>query len=72
MDEIDRERKRKALGDKLRQAREAAKLTQQDVSAAAEVHVNHYARIERGEENPSFDKLQSIMKVLGIRKLDLF
>jgi len=42
------------------------------VAAAAEVHVNHYARIERGEENPSFDKLQSIMKVLGIRKLDLF
>lgn len=63
---------RKALGEKLRKAREAAKLTQQEVATAADVHVNFYARIERGEENPSFEKLQGIMKVLGIKSLDLF
>lgn len=62
---------RKALGEKLRKAREAAKLTQQEVATAADVHVNFYARIERGEENPSFDKLRSIMRVLGIKSLNI-
>ena len=66
------ERTRKALGERLRQAREKAKLTQLDVATAAGVHVNFYARMERGEENPSFEKLQSVMKVLGIKSLDLF
>lgn len=56
----------------MRKAREAAKLTQQEVATAADVHVNFYARIERGEENPSFEKLQSIMKVLNIHFLQLF
>lgn len=67
----DNERARKALGERLRKAREAAKLTQQEVATAADVHVNFYARIERGEENPSFDKIRSIMKALGIKSLDL-
>jgi len=66
------ERARKALGEKLRKAREAAKLTQQEVATAADVHVNFYARIERGEENPSFEKLQAIMKALNIPSLELF
>ncbi|MGZ6005467.1 MAG: helix-turn-helix domain-containing protein [Candidatus Saccharimonadales bacterium] len=63
---------RKALGVKLRQAREAAKLTQSEVAAKASVHVNFYARVERGEENPSYEKLQSIMKVLKIKSLDVY
>lgn len=60
-----------ALGEKLRKAREAAGLTQQEVAAKADVHVNFYARVERGEGNPSFDKLRSILKVLHIRSLDI-
>lgn len=63
---------RKELGEKFRASREQAKLTQQQVADVANVHVNFYARVERGEENPSFEKLQSIMKVLGIKSLDLF
>jgi transcriptional regulator with XRE-family HTH domain len=63
---------RKDLGEKLRQARETLKLTQAEVAAKASVHVNFYARVERGEENPSFEKLQGIMKVLNIKSLDLF
>jgi transcriptional regulator with XRE-family HTH domain len=72
MDTHEQAKVRKALGEKLRKARESAKLTQLDVATAAGVHVNFYARMERGEENPSFEKLQSVMKVLGIRSLDLF
>jgi transcriptional regulator with XRE-family HTH domain len=66
------DRARKALGETLRQAREKTQLTQQDVADEADMHVNYYARIERGQENPSFEKLQSIMKVLKIKSLNLF
>lgn len=68
----EQEKARKELGEKFRQARMAAKMTQQEVALAADVHVNFYARVERGEENPSFEKLQSVMRVLGIKSLELF
>lgn len=67
----DQEKIRKELGEKLRAIREKAKLTQAEVASRAGVHVNYYARIERGEENPSFEKLQSVMKALGLKSLDL-
>jgi transcriptional regulator with XRE-family HTH domain len=67
----DQEQARKDLGNKLRQSRESASLTQSEVATMAGVHVNFYARVERGEENPSFDKLRNIMKVLKIKSLDL-
>lgn len=72
MDANEQDKTRKALGEKLRKAREGAKLTQLEVAKAAGVHVNFYARMERGEENPSFEKLQSIMRALGIKSLELF
>lgn len=43
---------RKELGNKLKEARKKVGLTQAEV---AEVNTNYYARIERGEENPSFE-----------------
>ncbi len=72
MDTHNQAKVRKDLGEKLRKAREVAKLTQLEVATAAGMHVNFYARMERGEENPSFEKLQAIMKVLNIRSLELF
>ncbi|HUD10362.1 MAG TPA: helix-turn-helix transcriptional regulator [Candidatus Saccharimonadales bacterium] len=63
------EQLRKELGEKLRKVREDARLTQQQVADAADMHVNYYARIERGEENPSYDKLQNIKKALKIKSL---
>jgi transcriptional regulator with XRE-family HTH domain len=71
MTSSDQEKSRKELGEKIRKAREKAKLTQLDVADSSGMHVNYYARIERGEENPSFEKLQSIMKVLHLKSLDL-
>lgn len=71
MTSSDHEKARRLLGSKLREAREKANLTQQDVADASDMHVNYYARIERGQENPSFEKLQSIMRVLKIKSLDL-
>lgn len=65
------EKGRKELGDKLRRVREGLGLTQAEVAKKADLHTNYYARIERGEENPSFEKLQGIMKVLKIKSLNL-
>ena len=59
------------LGNKLRKAREEARLTQAEVAKAADVNVSYYAEIERGEVNPSYVKLQAIMKVLKMKSLDI-
>jgi transcriptional regulator with XRE-family HTH domain len=62
---------RKELGNKLKEARKKVGLTQAEVAEAAEVNTNYYARIERGEENPSFEKLNRIMKVLKMKTLSI-
>lgn len=59
------------LGEKIRKAREKAGLTQLEAATQAEINVSYYAQIERGEVNVSFDKLQSIIKVLKIKSLDI-
>ena len=61
----------KDLGDQIREARESARLTQAEVADAAGVNVSYYAQIERGEVNPSYEKLQSIMKVVKLKSLDI-
>ena len=66
------EKARQALGAQLLKARDKLRLTQQEVADASDMHVNYYARIERGQGNPSFEKLQNVMKVLKIKSLDLF
>ena len=68
----DKSEAQKILSSKLRAARASASLTQKQVADASGIHVNLYARIERGEGNPSFENLQSIMKVLEIKSLDLY
>ncbi len=52
------------LGKTIKKARKQAKLTQVEVAGKAGVHVNYYARIERGEVNPSFEILESIARAL--------
>lgn len=65
------EKKYIALGKKFRSAREGLKMTQTEVAENSGVSINYYARIERGEENPTFDVLQKIMKALHIKSLDV-
>ena len=62
---------RKKWGEKIRKAREKARLTQADVAEKADINVSYYAQIERGEVNLSIDKLQGIAKVLKIRSLEI-
>lgn len=57
----------KDLGAKLKKHREAAKMTQARVAELAGIHVNYYARMERGEENPTLEVLHKVRKVLKIK-----
>jgi transcriptional regulator with XRE-family HTH domain len=66
----DQENRRKGLGEKLKRVRERAGLTQSEVATKAGLNSNYYARIERGEENPSFEKLEGIKDALNIKSLD--
>jgi transcriptional regulator with XRE-family HTH domain len=61
----------KDVGDQLKVAREKAKLTQAEVASAVGVNANWYARVERGEEMPSIENLQKIMKALKIKTLNI-
>lgn len=70
MDKAD-ETARIKLGNQLRAAREKRGLTQAEVATKAKLNANYYAVVERGEGNLSFDKLQRILKVLGIKQLDI-
>ena len=59
------------LGNKLRNAREKLNLTQAEVADHAGITKNYYSRIERGTENPSFETLQAIMRVVKIKSIGL-
>lgn len=59
------------LGKKIRKARHKKGLTQAQVADKAGIHVNYFARIERGEENPSFEVIENIAKALGVKSSDI-
>lgn len=59
------------FGQNLKQARKRANLTQQQIADKAKMHVNYYARIERGGENPSYEALEKIIKALGIKSSEV-
>jgi transcriptional regulator with XRE-family HTH domain len=58
---------KKAFGNRVREARENLELTQEQVARKAKITANYYAMIERGEVNPSFEKIKSIAKVLKLK-----
>jgi len=51
----------------LKKAREDAGLTQAEVAEKAHIHVNYYARVERGEVTPRVDIVENIVKALKIK-----
>ncbi|RKI67822.1 XRE family transcriptional regulator [bacterium 1xD42-67] len=54
------------LGEYLRSVRNAANLTQEQLSDLSHVSVKHIADIEKGQKNPSFIVLQALAKVLDL------
>jgi transcriptional regulator with XRE-family HTH domain len=59
------------LGKKLKNIRKKLELTQADVADRAGIHVNYYAKIERGEVNPTYEVIESIVKALKVRSSDI-
>lgn len=57
----------KDLSGKIKATREKLGLTQADVAKKAGMTVNYYAMIERGEVNPTYNKLKSIARFLKIK-----
>jgi transcriptional regulator with XRE-family HTH domain len=52
----------------IKEAREKLNLTQAEVAnKAGNMTVNYYAMIERGEVNPSYEKIKSIARVLKMK-----
>lgn len=52
------------LRSKPKPSQKKASLTQQQVTNQAKKHVNYYARIERGEENPSYETIEKKLEPL--------
>ncbi len=59
------------LGKNAREAREKKNLTQEEVAKAVGISINHYAGIERGEENPTLAVLEQICKVLKVKSSEI-
>lgn len=55
----------------LKTARLQAGLTQKQLAEKLGVHANYYARVERGEENPSLDILKKLTKILKVKSSDI-
>jgi transcriptional regulator with XRE-family HTH domain len=68
---MDKAKVAKAISKSLLDARKETRLTQADVAKAVHIHVNHYAKIERGETIPSLMTLANILKVLDAKSSDV-
>lgn len=59
-------------GETLRQARQAAGLTQEEAARRSGIRLRQWCRYERGENVPSPERQDAIARVLGRPKDDLF
>jgi len=55
------------FGQNIRKVRTKADLTQEQLAERAGLHKNYYARVERGEENPSYETIEKIVKALKVK-----
>ena len=61
----------KEIGKKLKAARTKMSLTQEEVAKNVGLHVNSYAKLERGEVGASIDTLKKLSKVLGVKSSEI-
>ncbi len=59
------------IGQKIRTARRAKDLSQQQVAELTGMKKAYYSRIERGEVSASIDKYIKILKALGLKFDDI-
>jgi transcriptional regulator with XRE-family HTH domain len=68
---VGRENTLKKLGDKVRQYREAAGLSQEALGNQTELGRTYISGVERGIRNPSVLSLERIAKALGVKTSQL-
>jgi y4mF family transcriptional regulator len=56
----------KEIGEQIKERRKLLGLTQPDLAELADVSVNTLYKLERGQNNPTLDILERILKVLGL------
>lgn len=54
------------LGERLKKARKDRGLTQEQLAEQAGLSARHIAKIEKGDVNPSFEVLSTLVKTLGV------
>lgn len=60
------------FGNSIKERRKALSITQRELAALAGIGINTLTKIERGEANPSFSVMMSILDTLGLKmKLEL-
>ena len=62
----------KVLGQKIRRLRQEKEISQEKLANEAGIERSYMGAIERGERNPSFDKIASIAKALDTSPSKLF
>ena len=62
---------RKELGNKLKALRRKKKLKQVEVAVDGGINPSYYSKIERGEVNPSLEKIYRIIKALKVHSADV-
>jgi len=55
-----------AIGRNIRKERARQGLSQEEVSSDAGIEMSYYARIERGEANPSLEKIYAIIHAMSV------
>lgn len=61
---------KKIMGQKLKEIRQRKIMTQAEVAIKANITINYYARIERGEENPSVEVLKGLTIALKVKSAE--
>lgn len=59
------------VGERIRLARVARNLTQEDVANASGMNLSYYGKLERGQNNPTLDTLIRVADVIGAALPDL-
>ncbi len=61
----------KSVAKNLKQIRLARHMTQSEVAKKSGITANHYAKVERGEAEPTLSTLSAIVKGLKIKSSDV-
>lgn len=56
----------RVLGERIRDARIALGLSQEDIANLAHINVSNYGKVERGLSNPTFHMIVRVASVLGV------